>query len=106
MPKYIALLLLTPSLVVADVYRHTDSVGHVLYLDYPPSTEWIKIFGDRKERNFIPRPATDEEVRQGDVIKMRSEIEYREILKKEAYRQKVRETAKFLDDVEAERKRH
>ncbi len=79
------LIVFIPLTTLADIYKHVDSDGRVYYSPEP-----------RKGFVRIIKSLTDEQIRRNRMVaKLQAE---------QAYREKVRATAKFLDDVEALRK--
>jgi ABC-type uncharacterized transport system ATPase subunit len=84
-----------PSSAMSAVYKFVDPTnGHVQYDDKPHDDRWVKVVDD-------PTPEEKEAWRK-EVL---DEIKYQRWLEQQEYMRRVKKTAKFLDDVEAERKR-
>ncbi len=81
------LIVFLPLAALADIYKYVDNGGRVYYSP-EPKNGYVRII----------KSLTDEERRQA-----RNKAKYQA---EQAYREKVKETARFLDDVEALRKRN
>jgi len=109
-------IIMVPLIALADIYKYVDGNGHITYSRTPVNEKSVKIdLSPNKEQLPIAEQLpTEEQLHQAKVeakLKAReaerAEREFARWSKRideETYREKVKATAKFMDDVEALRK--